>query len=110
MIRRPPRSTLFPYTTLFRSGPVEVVRVLLRDAHARVELEELDRARGRRGGRWQEDPRRRRNRGRRGSTDFRLDLLLLAGRRKRLRDLAGGDAGEQGEQQQDEHACHTMPI
>jgi len=25
MIRRPPRSTLFPYTTLFRSLPVEVV-------------------------------------------------------------------------------------
>src|SRR5256885_12660568 len=25
MIRRPPRSTLFPYTTLFRSGPGEVV-------------------------------------------------------------------------------------
>src|SRR2546426_8467180 len=24
MIRRPPRSTLFPYTTLFRSGDVEV--------------------------------------------------------------------------------------
>src|SRR6266496_6806112 len=24
MIRRPPRSTLFPYTTLFRSRPVEV--------------------------------------------------------------------------------------
>src|SRR3712207_8802624 len=24
MIRRPPRSTLFPYTTLFRSGPVAV--------------------------------------------------------------------------------------
>src|SRR2546430_10499944 len=23
MIRRPPRSTLFPYTTLFRSSPVE---------------------------------------------------------------------------------------
>src|SRR3712207_9038056 len=23
MIRRPPRSTLFPYTTLFRSGPYE---------------------------------------------------------------------------------------
>src|SRR5256885_6067543 len=29
MIRRPPRSTLFPYTTLFRSRPREVV------AHAR---------------------------------------------------------------------------
>src|SRR3712207_7631460 len=25
MIRRPPRSTLFPYTTLFRSGPVPVL-------------------------------------------------------------------------------------
>src|SRR6201985_3977747 len=25
MIRRPPRSTLFPYTTLFRSGPVSNV-------------------------------------------------------------------------------------
>src|SRR3712207_7665134 len=25
MIRRPPRSTLFPYTTLFRSLPIEVV-------------------------------------------------------------------------------------
>src|SRR3712207_8024701 len=27
MIRRPPRSTLFPYTTLFRSGPPEVSRL-----------------------------------------------------------------------------------
>src|SRR3712207_1111867 len=26
MIRRPPRSTLFPYTTLFRSGPGDRVR------------------------------------------------------------------------------------
>src|SRR2546422_8194033 len=26
MIRRPPRSTLFPYTTLFRSGGVELPR------------------------------------------------------------------------------------
>src|SRR3712207_8211459 len=25
MIRRPPRSTLFPYTTLFRSGPAGLV-------------------------------------------------------------------------------------
>src|SRR6266513_436193 len=28
MIRRPPRSTLFPYTTLFRSGPQRVARAL----------------------------------------------------------------------------------
>src|SRR3712207_8267073 len=32
MIRRPPRSTLFPYTTLFRSGTVHKHRNLL--AHA----------------------------------------------------------------------------
>src|SRR5438132_9146346 len=32
MIRRPPRSTLFPYTTLFRSRPPFVRS---RDAHAR---------------------------------------------------------------------------
>src|SRR3712207_7491528 len=27
MIRRPPRSTLFPYTTLFRSGPAREARL-----------------------------------------------------------------------------------
>src|SRR5438132_4519086 len=27
MIRRPPRSTLFPYTTLFRSRPAELTRI-----------------------------------------------------------------------------------
>src|SRR3712207_6887046 len=31
MIRRPPRSTLFPYTTLFRSGAVEAAATNLRD-------------------------------------------------------------------------------
>src|SRR3712207_7453772 len=29
MIRRPPRSTLFPYTTLFRSAQVEGLRITL---------------------------------------------------------------------------------
>src|SRR3712207_8653750 len=38
MIRRPPRSTLLPYTTLFRSGP-EVDDVLWRLNRARVRLE-----------------------------------------------------------------------
>src|SRR2546422_6176144 len=33
MIRRPPRSTLFPYTTLFRSG--ERARTLLEHEHRR---------------------------------------------------------------------------
>src|SRR3712207_7339132 len=32
MIRRPPRSTLFPYTTLFRSG-LKGVRLVISDAH-----------------------------------------------------------------------------
>src|SRR5690606_39755528 len=30
MMRRPPRPTLFPYTTLFRSGPEVVVKCLAR--------------------------------------------------------------------------------
>src|SRR5688572_32012326 len=37
MIRHPPRSTLFPYTTLFRSPPV-LVRDLLRPVRARAHL------------------------------------------------------------------------
>src|SRR3712207_8004135 len=32
MIRRPPRSTLFPYTTLFRSGPVKSDKAFRRRA------------------------------------------------------------------------------
>src|SRR2546427_6529442 len=35
MIRRPPRSTLFPYTTLFRSGFTSTSRGVQRDADAR---------------------------------------------------------------------------
>src|SRR5687768_18370004 len=69
MIRRPPRSTLFPYTTLFRSGLeldverldhasggvcllvqvrdlfVEVVRLGLQLAHTALQLLEIGRAR-----------------------------------------------------------------
>src|SRR3712207_8276080 len=33
MIRRPPRSTLFPYTTLFRSGPGHALQPVLGHAH-----------------------------------------------------------------------------
>src|SRR2546430_10118865 len=35
MIRRPPRSTLFPYTTLFRSQRREVVPLVIRGDHER---------------------------------------------------------------------------
>src|SRR5688572_31185993 len=38
MIRRPPRSTLFPYTTLFRSG----VRVAVRDSGTGIDEVDLD--------------------------------------------------------------------
>src|SRR3712207_7702500 len=40
MIRRPPRSTLFPYTTLFRSG-ADDHRVVLRGLGLGAEAEEL---------------------------------------------------------------------
>src|SRR2546422_7195859 len=36
MIRRPPRSTLFPYTTLFRSGPRKPFRAHVECNHARA--------------------------------------------------------------------------
>src|SRR5205823_11192838 len=36
MIRRPPRSTLFPYTTLFRSRPHLAARRRTRDRHGPV--------------------------------------------------------------------------
>src|SRR6266480_7715736 len=44
MIRRPPRSTLFPYTTLFRSQPLHpVLPLALAEAHAHRDAEvELD--------------------------------------------------------------------
>src|SRR5258708_21574589 len=38
MIRRPPRSTLFPYTTLFRSRIPEDVTAFLQEADARAPL------------------------------------------------------------------------
>src|SRR5687767_15562655 len=45
MIRRPPRSTLFPYTTLFRSERQrQLARQLGRDAHALGELRDLRRS------------------------------------------------------------------
>src|SRR3712207_9107359 len=47
MIRRPPRSTLFPYTTLFRSD--EAPQPPVREAPAHVDAKAPERARGRRG-------------------------------------------------------------
>src|SRR2546426_7869459 len=42
MIRRPPRSTLFPYTTLFRSVVDTVVRRTPRDAFIKFRIHEGD--------------------------------------------------------------------
>src|SRR5690348_17829746 len=41
MTRRPPRSTLFPYTTLFRSGSVVVGTVALTNGAASITLSSL---------------------------------------------------------------------
>src|SRR3712207_8117598 len=41
MIRRPPRSTLFPYTTLFRSGDVEGVSLASVVLRVTVEAEDV---------------------------------------------------------------------
>src|SRR5690625_6759483 len=44
MIRRPPRSTLFPYTTLFRSNFVQAYSVIqVKDEHKKTELGKLSR-------------------------------------------------------------------
>src|SRR5256885_3942373 len=42
MIRRPPRSTLFPYTTLFRSGRVERIELELLVRIERRQIVEVD--------------------------------------------------------------------
>src|SRR3712207_7818956 len=42
MIRRPPRSTLFPYTTLFRSNPIDDISYLVRDVMERAVTEKAD--------------------------------------------------------------------
>src|SRR2546422_8188952 len=52
MIRRPPRSTLFPYTTLFRSlqrplSDDEALQVLQRERKRRIEAAEAFRSGGR---------------------------------------------------------------
>src|SRR5256885_11606891 len=46
MIRRPPRSTLFPYTTLFRSllGKPQVVKILQIEPKLRAGAEEVSEA------------------------------------------------------------------
>src|SRR5438045_9470042 len=46
MIRRPPRSTLFPYTTLFRSeGGAAVAAAGIRDGHGGNHVHDVDRHR-----------------------------------------------------------------
>src|SRR5258706_6826855 len=40
MIRRPPRSTLFPYTTLFRSGALDALAVRAPHGHELQQLSE----------------------------------------------------------------------
>src|SRR2546426_8237007 len=46
MIRRPPRSTLFPYTTLFRSGRFRVARLARAGARRLSRMDETHREPG----------------------------------------------------------------
>src|ERR1039457_6014043 len=43
MIRRPPRSTLFPYTTLFRSKPTNRLAVIVTPERETPGIKEIDR-------------------------------------------------------------------
>src|SRR3712207_8207459 len=67
MIRRPPRSTLFPYTTLFRSprrpgaGAAGGVRLVRRAVERLLQLERPESARPRDGSGARAHPRRRRH-------------------------------------------------
>src|SRR3712207_8434810 len=45
MIRRPPRSTLFPYTTLFRSDGLDVTELIFITGHLKEQVEAYARAR-----------------------------------------------------------------
>src|SRR5256886_9942650 len=45
MIRRPPRSTLFPYTTLFRSLDVLAIVLTMEDRRNRLSLQVIDEVR-----------------------------------------------------------------
>src|SRR2546426_6655519 len=79
MIRRPPRSTLFPYTTLFRSPQLEIRR--LRQGHAEPRIlargeREIGQRRER--GREQRRPNARRELGDRKSTRLNSSHLVIS--------------------------------
>src|SRR5256885_17193201 len=52
MIRRPPRSTLFPYTTLFRSPPARLRRIAAIARQVREECRRHSPVRAGRSGEW----------------------------------------------------------
>src|SRR2546422_1961114 len=93
MIRRPPRSTLFPYTTLFRSGRVAVVEASERFSITGDHLPDELRARA---GHpcpsiWHDYGARSNG----GSTPVQMDQPALRSRRWRQRgQLAGGLKGD----------------
>src|SRR2546430_10621549 len=96
MIRRPPRSTLFPYTTLFRS--------LLRDPHrgrAHVVLRRRRGRRGDRGGRGRHvgrDQRRRRARDRKStrlnSSHSQISYAVFCLKKKKRKLTTHSEQGE----------------
>src|SRR2546422_6805477 len=75
MIRRPPRSTLFPYTTLFRSGVFATLRQMLLDAQRYREAQRI----------YEQSPRGLR----RPSQDRSLEALLPDRKSTRLNSSHG---------------------
>src|SRR5256885_8247694 len=55
MIRRPPRSTLFPYTTLFRSRPDPLLSAARNHSYSRYDTERHSLELHRVAGRWRVD-------------------------------------------------------
>src|SRR2546422_1338701 len=89
MIRRPPRSTLFPYTTLFRSESLERARA--RRRHRRLPLGPAGElaAAGEPGPRLGEEPPRPRSEEHTSELQSRLHLVcrLLLEKKKKKREL-----------------------
>src|SRR2546428_10344320 len=76
MIRRPPRSTLFPYTTLFRSRRLPLLRRHLRIARARAA----------RRSRWRDRGRDRKST-RLNSSHDQISYAVFCLKKKKLREL-----------------------
>src|SRR2546426_4007303 len=84
MIRRPPRSTLFPYTTLFRSGAQRVRQLL--GLPGRPGRRPSDAAGGRRGARDADDADEDRKSTRLNSSHLVISYAVFCLKKKKIND------------------------